>query len=170
MDGYAPKSFRVRELTLNLSMKKWSQDIRGERLIKKQFTVVGEPRGKGRPRFTKKGHAYTDQNTKDYEKRVAHEYLKYCESYQFPEESALNVSVNAFYKIPKSVSKTKRAAMLNGELVPMKKPDIDNVIKIVLDGLQGIAFKDDKVIANVYGRKLYSTIPRVEVKIWEDLP
>lgn len=60
--------------------------------------------------------------------------------------------------------------MLNGELVPMKKPDIDNVIKIVLDGLQGIAFKDDKVIANVYGRKLYSTIPRVEVKIWEDLP
>lgn len=139
-------------------------------MVSKQFTIVGEPRGKGRPRFTKKGHAYTDQNTKEYERRVAQEYFKYCESYQFPEDSALNVSITAYYKIPKSATKPKREAMKRGELKPQKKPDLDNILKIVLDGLQGIAFKDDKSITNVYGTKLYSTMPRVEVKIWEDLP
>lgn len=139
-------------------------------MMSKYFTVVGDPHGKGRPRYTKAGHAYTDPNTREYEKRVAAEYEKYCGSYEFPEDSALNISVTAFYKIPKSASKAKRAAMQSGEIRPKKRPDIDNVIKIVLDGLQGIAYKDDKNITNVTGTKLYSSIPRVEVKIWEVLP
>ena len=33
--------------------------------------------------------------------------------------------------------------MLNGELLPAKKPDIDNIVKAVLDALNEVAYRDD---------------------------
>ena len=44
-----------------------------------KFTVHGEPKGKGRPRFnTKTGHAITPKDTVIYENLVRMEYLNQC--------------------------------------------------------------------------------------------
>lgn len=134
-----------------------------------EFTVLGEPRGKGRPRFTRQGRTYTDSKTREYEKHVAEEYMRYCGDYQFPPESPLAVYVTAYFGVPKSISKKKREAMLYDGSKPQKKPDGDNVLKIVLDGLQGVAFKDDKNVTNAQIVKRWSAEPRIEVRIREEL-
>ena len=54
--------------------------------------------------------------------------------------------VTAFFEPPKSISKKKRAEMLEGKIWPAKKPDSDNIAKVVLDALNGIAYHDDTQI------------------------
>lgn len=134
-----------------------------------RFTVPGQPRGKGRPRFTRSGHAYTDNETKEYESRIAWCYLEQVGDYTFLDDSPLRVSVTAIMQIPKSTTKKKQAAMLNGEIAPKTKPDVDNILKIVLDGLQGVAFKDDKNVTESQIIKIYGSQPKIEVSIQEAL-
>lgn len=45
------------------------------------------------------------------------------------------------------------------------KPDIDNITKIVLDGLNGIAYKDDNQITKIEVKKIYSETSYIEVEI-----
>lgn len=52
-----------------------------------------------------------------------------------------------------------------GKIFPTKKPDIDNVIKVIADALNGVAYDDDKQIIDVSARKVYSETPRVDVRI-----
>lgn len=134
-----------------------------------RFTVPGQPRGKGRPRFTRSGHAYTDNKTKEYESRIAWCYLEQAGDYTFLDDSPLRVSVTAIMQIPKSTTKKKQVAMLNGEIAPKTKPDVDNILKIVLDGLQGVAFKDDKNVTESQIIKIYGSQPKIEVSIQEAL-
>ncbi len=131
-----------------------------------KFTVLGEPKGKGRPRFNRNtGHAVTPKDTVNYETLVRMEYANQCEDIKFPDKEMLDMRIKAFYSIPKSVSKKKRASMLAGELRPTKKPDMDNVIKIIADSLNQIAYRDDTQIVDCQVRKFYSENPRVEVTI-----
>ncbi len=55
--------------------------------------------------------------------------------------------------------------MLGGKILPAKKPDIDNVVKAVLDALNGVAYRDDTQVIELHVRKSYSEKPRVEVCI-----
>lgn len=125
-----------------------------------RFVIDGEPRGKGRPRFTKSGHAFTDQKTRDYEKLIG-----YCYKAQGGRmlEGDIDISIKAFYKIAKNDNKNIKAAKRAGEIKPTKKPDIDNIIKAILDGLNEVAYKDDAQVVNVSASKYYSDEPRVEV-------
>ena len=101
---------------------------------KVKFTVYGEPKGKGRPRFnTKTGHAMTPKDTVSYENLVKLEWQTAYGTESFPKEAMLDMRIKAYYRIPKSASKKKRAAMLAGEIRPTKKPDMDNVVKIIAD-------------------------------------
>lgn len=96
---------------------------------KAKFTVYGEPKGKGRPRFnTKTGHAITPKDTVSYENLVKLEWQTTYGTENFPKEAMLDMRIKAYYRIPKSASKKKRAAMLAGEIRPTKKPDMDNVV------------------------------------------
>ena len=45
------------------------------------------------------------------------------------------------------------------------KPDLDNLVKAVLDALNGVAFDDDSKVAEIFAQKLYAPEPYVEVKI-----
>lgn len=133
-----------------------------------KFTVYGEPKGKGRPRFnTKTGHAMTPKDTVNYETLVHMEYMSQCGNVKFPDDAMLDMRIKAYYSIPKSVSKKKKALMLDGTLRPTKKPDMDNVVKIIADSLNQIAYRDDTQIVDCQCRKFYSDEPRVEVKIIE---
>lgn len=61
-------------------------------------------------------------------------------------------------------------SMLEGVIRPTKKPDIDNVCKIVLDSLNGIAYHDDTQVVDCQVRKFYSENPRVVVTIQDIAP
>ncbi len=142
-----------------------------------KFTVLGEPMGKGRPRvrvqkFKKAdgsdgtfSQAYTPKKTSVYENLVRTEYRLQCGEQHFPEKQMLELRVMAYYQIPKSASKKKREQMLSHEVRPVKKPDSDNVIKIIADSLNQVAYHDDSQIVDVMFRKFYSERPRVEVTI-----
>lgn len=133
-----------------------------------KFTVQGEPKGKGRPRFnTKTGHAMTPVDTANYESLVKLEYGRQCEGMMFSDDAMLDMRIKAYYSIPKAVSKKKKAMMLDGLIRPTKKPDMDNVVKIIADSLNKIAYRDDTQIVDCQCRKFYSENPRVEVKILE---
>lgn len=135
-----------------------------------KFTILGEPQGKGRPRFRSAGafvQTYTPKETVAYENLVKLEYRRQCNDFKFPDGAMLDVRITAFYTIPKSVSKKKRLAMVQHLIRPMKKPDTDNVVKVILDSLNEIAYKDDVQVVDCQVRKFYSENPRVVVSISE---
>lgn len=135
-----------------------------------RFTIMGNPCGKGRPRFsTNNGYvtARTPQKTVEYENLVRMEYKAAMGDKHFEKEVPLNVVIKAYYMIPKSVSKKKAQEMLDGRIRPTKKPDYDNIGKIVCDALNGIAYYDDSQIVDAHVIKEYAQIPRVDVMIWE---
>lgn len=130
------------------------------------FTIYGEPKGKGRPRFnTKTGHAITPKDTVNYETLVHMEYLNQCGNAKFPDDAMLDMRIKAYYSIPKSKSKKQQNLMREGIARPIKKPDMDNCIKIIADALNKIAYRDDTQIVDCQVRKFYSDNPRVEARI-----
>lgn len=132
-----------------------------------EFVIPGEPYGKGRPRFSNAGaytRTYTPAKTANYENLVKLSFMEQC-GVRFPEDAMLDVRIFAYYAIPKSVSKKKRQAMLERKIRPTKKPDFDNIGKIVCDSLNQVAYKDDSQIVDAMVRKFYDEAPRVVVKI-----
>lgn len=135
-----------------------------------RFTVLGEPGAKGRPRFyTNNGHVktYTPEKTVSYENLVKLTYQAKYGDYKFSDDAMLTMLIKAYFTIPKSVSKKKRELMLSGKIRPIKKPDWDNVGKIIADSLNKIPYKDDAQIVSASLEKYYSDRPRVEVFIGE---
>lgn len=133
--------------------------------MKVKFSILGEPRGKQRPRVTKGGIAYTPKETVQYENLVRLEYRRQCNDFKFEDGTPLDARITAYYGIPKSVSKKKRQAMLDHKIRPMKKPDLDNVVKLVLDSINSIAYRDDVQVVDCQVRKFYSENPRIVVTI-----
>lgn len=134
-----------------------------------RFTIPGEPQGKGRPKFSRRGNiaiARTPEKTVIYENLVRMEYQRQCGNFRFDDNDQLCMTVVAFYAIPKSASKAKRAAMLNGEIRPTKKPDVDNVLKVIADSLNQIAYRDDaQIVRAVINKRYAQTTPCVCVEI-----
>ena len=128
------------------------------------FTIEGEPTGKGRPRHGKY-KTYTPAKTKAVENNIAYFYKVNIGHYF---EGYVKLKLDLYYSIAKSDSKKKNLMKLNNELRPNKKPDIDNVVKLVADALNEVAYKDDTQIIELECRKFYSDIPRIEITI-EDL-
>jgi Holliday junction resolvase RusA-like endonuclease len=132
-----------------------------------KFTIIGPPMGKGRPRFVGKGqHPITPQKTVKYENRVIMEYERQVGAdSKFQAGQPLDMRIMAYFQVPESGSKRDRARKLDGLIRPTKKPDIDNIAKIIADSLNEIAYHDDTQIVDMQVRKFYSTQPRVEVII-----
>jgi Holliday junction resolvase RusA-like endonuclease len=123
------------------------------------FEIPGEPMGKQRPKFGK-GFTYTPEKTVNYETLVKMEYHNQINKML---DGEIRAKIIAFYPIPKSASKKKQFSMRMGDVMPTKKPDADNIAKIVLDSLNGIAYKDDSQVVNLQVCKLYADNPRVRV-------
>ena len=137
--------------------------------IEVHFTVPGEPRAKARPRFSRKtGHTYTPDKTVEYEELIRLRYLQATDKV-FPDDAEINAVITAYFSIPKSASKKKKQAMLEDKIRPTKKPDVDNIMKIILDSLQvgNTAFRDDAQVVWCVCEKFYDDVPRVEVSLYE---
>lgn len=135
-----------------------------------RFSIPGEPTGKGRPRVVRNGaftRTYTPRETATYENLVRLEYQRQCGASRFSDDAQLKMTVKAFYGLAASDSKRKRQAKLNDTIRPTKKPDCDNVGKIIADSCNGLAYRDDSQIVTMTIEKHYAEIPRVEVEIVE---
>lgn len=127
--------------------------------------IPGEPVGKGRPRFTKGGTPYTPEKTRAYETKAAIIYKLAARGYKFLRHVPVSVMIRAFYSVPVSDSMRQRERKLTGAVLPCKKPDIDNVTKIILDALNGLAYEDDAQVVSIRADKRYSDRPQVEITV-----
>lgn len=133
------------------------------------FTIPGPPQGKGRPRFNRAtGRAYTPYNTASYENLVKLEYEKAAAGRRFGDKKEVSMQIHAYFAIPESAPAKSREKMLKGIIAPVKKPDADNILKVVCDSLNGVCYRDDSQVVAVAVQKLYAEIPRVEVFIWDE--
>ena len=117
-----------------------------------RFFVHGRPRGKARPRFAN-GHTYTPRATINYEREIATSYIAHGGGVH---EGQCTVKITAYFSIPKSWPKYRKLEVISEAIMPQTKPDIDNIIKVVLDGLNGVAYYDDKQVVRVAAEKRYS--------------
>ena len=144
----------------------------GEKSLKRpifsvSFFVPGQPVGKGRPRAARRGRhiqLYTPEKTASYESLVAtaaHGSMRGAE----PIKGACHVDMEIRLMVPVSWSARKRNQALDGQILPTKKPDMDNVLKAVFDAINGIVWQDDVQVIQVQASKRYSAIPGVAVVI-----
>lgn len=131
------------------------------------FEVEGKPVGKGRPRFKRIGNfvqTYTPTATADYEKLVR---LRFQNAGGVITDKPVRVEIVAFFEPPKSTKKRDRIEMLANRILPVKKPDCDNIAKIILDALNKIAYIDDSQVIELVVKKRYSAEAKVIVHIEE---
>lgn len=135
-----------------------------EKTLLKKLSIPGKPKAKGRPYVTGH-HTFTPKDTVLYENYIKTLWMNShepCSNYTGP----LALRVVAYMDIPKSASKKKRTEMELGNIKPTTRPDLDNIIKVVKDALNGIAWHDDSQVVELTGYKAYSTAPRVDVWVF----
>lgn len=117
--------------------------------------VPGDPVGKGRPRLGRGGRVYTPDATRRAEHAVAAAWW----SPVIPIEIPVEVWVTAYYARPKDHFLKDGSLSAAGKRlpVPMKTPDLDNVVKLVLDALNGVAYRDDKQVQRFMADRYWAT-------------
>lgn len=131
------------------------------------FTIPGDPVGKARPRVTIAGgraHAYTPAKTADYEELVA-VYASAAMKKAPLLEQPVRLHLGIYCKVPGTWSRKRRAEALAGIERPAKKPDIDNIVKSVADGMNGVVWVDDSQIVELTCSKHYALEPYVSVSV-----
>lgn len=132
-----------------------------------EFEVPGKVIGKGRPRLNSyTGVVYTPTKTKDYESLVEQYFLLKYPRFKTLERR-IKVSIIAYFSIPKATKKSDINEMLENNISPTKKPDIDNIVKAVLDSMNKFAFKDDNQITKLEVEKKYALEDKIYIKIEE---
>ena len=128
------------------------------------FTIPGKPFGKERPRVnTTQYSVYTPPKTVQYEERVRALYM--AQGGRNFRDCYISIAITAFFKPPKATTRKQREAMRIGNLRPAIRPDADNICKVIMDSLQGIAFENDKQVIWTTVEKRYDDEPRVDVEI-----
>ena len=139
------------------------------------FEVQGKPTGKARARTFYNANlgrtqSITPQGTVSYENLVKTCYTQKLEQIEgtggWFDKQPLAMTVIAYFEIPKSASKKNREKMVMGLLLPTKKPDADNIAKIICDALNGVAYHDDTQIVQLNIIKRYTAAqPKVIVEL-----
>ena len=134
------------------------------------FTIDGVPVAKGRPRFARMGRGirtYTPPRTEAYEAavRIAARFAMGSTPLL---EGPVRVIITAAMPIPQSWSKKKHAAVAQGVVPFVTRPDVDNLVKtILLDGMNGTIYKDDAQIVELTAIKRYDEKPTTLVTVEE---
>lgn len=130
--------------------------------------VPGDPVGKERPRHDPRHperRPHTPQKTKNYEETVAWHW----KNARGPKlDGPIRLRIVWHCRIPKSASKAKRAAMNSGQILPMTRPDLDNVCKSVMDALNGVAYHDDSQIVSLTAIRRYAEITGIFVEVEQE--
>lgn len=100
------------------------------------FTIPGRPQVKERPKFRKSGHSYTPKNTAAAEKLIKATY----DGPVFTGPIAISIGLTSDETV---------VHIIDAEWDSPLRGDIDNYVKLVLDGLQGVAFENDQRVVRV---------------------
>jgi Holliday junction resolvase RusA-like endonuclease len=131
------------------------------------FSVAGHPQGKGRARaFVRGGHVghYTPEKTRSYEGMIRFMAQQEMAGRE-PMLGPVGVRLTALFDVPQSWSKTKKMRAITNDILPAKKPDLDNIMKAFVDAMNGVVFKDDCQIVHSYCDKRYGPAPQVIVTV-----
>ncbi len=132
-----------------------------------EFEVIGTIEGKARPRLDiYNGRIYTPKNTRSYEELIRQYFMIKYPRYETL-EGRLSVKIIAYFKPAKNTTKKTKELIEKGLISPIKKPDIDNIGKVMLDALNKIAFKDDNQVTKLEVEKKYNDEEKVYIKIEE---
>lgn len=123
------------------------------------FTVPGTPIAKGRPRFSTyrgKVRTYTPDATVS-----AENFIRMCARTEMRgkiEQIAgpISMGVTFLFEPPAGWSKSKRERAIIGAAPHVARPDIDNLVKLVKDALNGLAYHDDAQICRINASKSYA--------------
>lgn len=136
-----------------------------------KFEIIGKPVAKARPRVGKYG-TYTPEKTVNYESLVNYTFTQQFPNFK-PYDGEIKAKITAIFEIPKNYSKKKREMLLPIEGIEhsgagyTKRPDVDNISKIILDSLNGLAYKDDSQVTCLLVFKKYGEQAKVVVEIEE---
>lgn len=149
-----------------------------------EFFIPGAPRGKGRARSAplmrggqpvlgKGGRPivthHTDEKTVAYESTIsiAGANAMMVARLAEPMDGGVALTLDILLEVPRSWSKKKRVAALAGLVFATKKPDSDNVLKAVKDGLNSIVWRDDVQVVRTVMQKRFAEAPGVRVRVLE---
>lgn len=128
-----------------------------------RFVIPIRPEPKQRPHHGN-GTTYTPKETREFEAIIG---LYARRAIKQPARGAISIKIDFYMPIPKSWSKGKKGAAERGDIRPASKPDIDNLVKAILDGMNGgIAYEDDSQIVSLVANEWYGD-PRMEVELTE---
>lgn len=138
-----------------------------------EFRYYGDAVGKARPRYSQRQgyvHTYTPKKTQLFEQALQ---LHFKTAYKgdmpaYQREVPVRIEVTIAVAVPKSWSKKKREQAISDEILPTKKPDLDNVLKSIFDALNGFAYEDDAQIVEIQAERYYTgEEPFINVKVEE---
>jgi len=127
-------------------------DVPAEVVLIARFTVEGEPASKARARTVRVGNkvrTYTPGKTRTAEAEIAWRFRAAAGGYRLDPDAA--------YKVVALFSSGTQ-----------QRRDVDNMLKLVLDGLNGVAWPDDAQVLEVIGRKSNGPVeqPQTEVEVY----
>lgn len=123
------------------------------------FKVIGNPQGKQRPRFNLKTKTiYTPKDTVVYENNVRQAYIA-AGGEMISKTKPIGIAIEARFI----------RARTNKKSAPTLKPDADNIAKIVMDALNGVAYKDDSQVVDICVYKTWAVgmDSYVKVEVYE---
>jgi Holliday junction resolvase RusA-like endonuclease len=137
-----------------------------------KIVIPGAPRGKGRARSrivrTKEGKQFVSQYTPAQtrsEEGAVRMFAQLAMEGEPPIEGPIELRIAAYFPVPPSWSKKRGAMALRGEIMHVGRPDLDNVVKLVSDGMKAIVWRDDSQVVTLSAWKKYDLLPRVVIEI-----
>lgn len=136
------------------------------------FQVPGKPQGKARARTfqnpkTGRMASATPEKTVLYENFIKDRFLQKSNGFYLESDVPVTLRIVARFLPPKSKSKKVKQQMLDGKILPLKKPDMDNIVKVAADALNGVAYHDDTQIVFVMAKKVYSAVEGLDITVEE---
>jgi Holliday junction resolvase RusA-like endonuclease len=137
-------------------------------MIELEFTIPGEPKPKGRGRAsvvkgTNRARIHTPDKTREAEQTLAARALPFRPDE--PWDCPIHLDVIFVLPMPKTMSKWKVEAVEAGCFFHTKKPDRDNLLKLLKDALNGLMWIDDSQVCSGTEQKVYGHVPRTWVRM-----
>lgn len=135
-----------------------------DNFIVMNFTHYGEPKGQPRARMSTKLNIMFD-GSKSLRQTILEQVMAKMPKNFKPTSNYIECDITFYLNTPKGFSKRDTLLAELGIVKPTKKPDIDNLQKLIFDSLNKVLYADDSSVVTCNARKLYSCKPRTEISL-----
>lgn len=122
------------------------------------IAIEGTPAAQKRHRHAKRGNFITTYDPSSGDKRVMQRQILNSLEMQkatVPLEKDVYLELLFYFEVPKSYSKKKLEELESKNYTYTKKPDVDNLVKLVMDAANGMLWKDDSQVYRITAEKRY---------------